>query len=94
MDDSFFAFAAGSAAVVREFGWVISVKVGLSFEAQMREFEGCKFSLRGNNGRFLWYPQSWLRGILLRCRSRDHFSRHEGFLDLAKDLRMCLDLTE
>ena len=50
MDDSFFAFAAGSAAVVREFGWVISVKVGLSFEAQMREFEGCKFSLWGNDG--------------------------------------------
>ena len=50
MDDRFFTFAAGSAAVVREFTWVISVKVGLGFEAQMGEFEGCKFSLRGNNG--------------------------------------------
>ena len=94
MDDSFFTFAAGSAAVVREFSWVISVKVSLGFEAQMGEFEGREFGFRGNDRGFLWYPQSWLRGMLLRCRSRDHFSRHDGFLCLAKDLSMCLDLTE
>ena len=50
MDDSFFTFPAGSAAVVRVFGWVISMEVGLGFEAQVREFEGCEFGLRGNNG--------------------------------------------
>ena len=49
MDDSFFAFSAGSAAVVREFSWVVSVKVSLSFEAKMREFESRKFGFRGND---------------------------------------------
>ena len=65
MDDSFFAFAAGSAAVVREFGWVISVKVGLSFEAQMREFEGCKFGFRGNNGRFFVVSPELVEGDII-----------------------------
>ena len=33
MNNSFFTFPAGSAAVVRVFGWVVSMEVGLGFEA-------------------------------------------------------------